>query len=162
MPMLLIEEKTANSIWMNTCQLPHIWGIFTHFWPYKWVCHSFTHCHTFCRFATHFWKTATHFNDCEKFWLASLSLPKTLSFHFWILFFPGAHIATHDPCQIGSLSPIRHITPKTKNQKFKFVRLNQTKTLYRAFQGFWVQICSLCCTLTTPSLCLAWLMSKVS
>ena len=43
-----------------TCQLPHIWGIFNHFGlNIKFV----THCHTFCGFATHFWRNATHFND---------------------------------------------------------------------------------------------------
>ena len=55
-----------------TCQLPHIWGIFTHFWPDKWVYHSFTHCHILlCRFATHYFEEmplilmifATHFHS---------------------------------------------------------------------------------------------------
>ena len=45
-----------------------ILGIFTHIWPYMWVCRSFTHCNTFCRFATNIFVTDFHSNrlkGCE-------------------------------------------------------------------------------------------------
>ena len=89
-------EIEVTGKYRHACQLPHIWGIFTHFWPYKWVCHSFTHSADLplifeeqplilMIFATHFqshrlWGCEidahpeylgfqiTHF---EKFWLAS-------------------------------------------------------------------------------------------
>ena len=42
-------------------------GVATHQGISKWnlfiSCHSSTHCHTIFRFATHFWRNATHFND---------------------------------------------------------------------------------------------------
>ena len=82
-----------------TCQLPHIWGIFTHFWPDKWVYHSFTHCHTLlCNMqichSLLFWRNATHFNDffCHTFSLLqieglwNLGSPRILGFPnhtFW-------------------------------------------------------------------------------
>ena len=44
----------------HTCQLPLIWGYFYSFLAWT-VCHTSTHCHAFCRFATHFWRKSTHF-----------------------------------------------------------------------------------------------------
>ena len=49
---------------LHTCQLPNIWDVFTHFWPEKFVCHSLTHCHTFCRFATLFLENS----NCHSFY----------------------------------------------------------------------------------------------
>ena len=73
-----------------TCQLPHIWGIFgTHFWPDKWVYHSFTHCHTLlCRFATHYFEEmplilmifATHFHSYSLRGCAIWAHPEYLGF----------------------------------------------------------------------------------
>ena len=33
---------------------------FNHYWPEELVWHSFSHCHTYCRFATHLSSSAIH------------------------------------------------------------------------------------------------------
>ena len=65
---LALEVKIFGEIHWNIPANCH-WGIFTRFWPYnKWVCHCFTDCHTYCRFATHFRSNTTHFYDfCHTF-----------------------------------------------------------------------------------------------
>ena len=63
------ELKTLSSWLLHTCQLPHIWGIFTHFCPSLFVTHSqiLQICHSF------FEKNATHFNDfCHSFSLSQI------------------------------------------------------------------------------------------
>ena len=100
----LIHEITILSIPANC----HTFGFFfTHFWPDKWVCHSFTHCHTICRFATHFhsyrkfWIQNT---DFEKNWLAGLILSYWNSRFFFIV----EHIpswADADETNINEIAP---------------------------------------------------------
>ena len=63
---MMLAKLSMNDDVPANCHI--FWVFFSHFWPDKWVCRSFTHCNTFCRFATNIFVTdfqSNRLKGCE-------------------------------------------------------------------------------------------------